>query len=167
MSRILQHELSLYNKNKILNNYPEYTIEIEDNNLYTWNVRIHTFDSSSKLANEMEAYEHQHGQGYVWLCFHFPHNYPKDPPFIYIKSPKLMGDYIHRGAICANFLMNGKEGGWSTDITIECLIVQLRQLLIDSNPFIMNPTKKDEWSEIEARTAYKGINAIQTNWSKK
>ena len=69
--------------------------------------QVYKFDQASTLSKQMAAYGKKHGQNYIHMRFHFPFDYPVNPPFVHVKSPKLMGGSIHTGGICTDILMNG------------------------------------------------------------
>jgi ubiquitin-protein ligase len=163
----LQRDLMILKKAENGTDEPEYTVEPEDDNLYIWNVRVYKFDNATQLHKDMQQYKKKFGVDHLLMRFHFPADFPLNPPFVHIKSPKIVGGSVHQGGVCVDILMNGKEGGWTPGVTIEGLILQLRQLFSENHARIMNVAKKEEWSEAEARQGFNMVSNAHSDWSKK
>lgn len=106
-----------------------FTVELVDDSLYEWYVRLSIVDSESPLHKDLkELNEKGGGNDHIKLHISYKDNYPFAPPFVRIVSPVLMGGYVlSGGAICMELLT---KQGWSSAYTIEALIMQIAATLV-------------------------------------
>lgn len=114
---------SVYYKSK------HYGVDIVDEDLYHWKIRMFKMDSDSKLATALnilsEAFEKK---VIVELEFRFDSNYPFSPPFIRILGPHIRDGYVTEGGgLCMKLLT---KQGWSPAYSIESLIIQIYATLV-------------------------------------
>lgn len=64
---------------------PPFTVELVDDCLYEWNVKVYEFDSQSQIAIDML----EQGVEYVLLNITFPENFPFHPPFVRVVEPEI------------------------------------------------------------------------------
>jgi len=64
---------------------PPFTVELIDDSLYHWSVKVYQFDSSSQMSKDMLE------QNIDYILFHvsFPNNFPFHPPFIRVVEPEI------------------------------------------------------------------------------
>lgn len=101
-----------------------FTVELINDNLFEWHVRLHRVDPESPLAADMRD------QAIPWILLHvtFPDNYPFFPPFMRVVSPTIeKGFVMEGGAICMELLT---PRGWASAYTIEAVIMQFAASLV-------------------------------------
>jgi len=128
-----------------------FSVELIDDDLYKWEIKLFEFDKDSQFAKQLEQYNKKHGVNYVTLRFYFPGDYPLKAPLVHIVTPKLVGSYIFGGGLCMSILMQG----WAPGIVPESLVLQTRQLLMEGGVRINNVNKVESYSEKEARDGFK------------
>jgi len=109
----------------------EFAIELVDESLYEWNVKIIKLDSESPLAQDLKELAKKNGQDHILLSMTFKDSFPFSPPFVRVVSPVILGGYImNGGAICTELLTND---GWSSAYSVEAVITQLTSFLVQGN----------------------------------
>jgi len=90
-----------------------------------WLIHLHGFDKDSNLAKDMAIL----GIYHIELEMTFPDQYPFEPPFVRVVSPKFKRQtgFVMNGALCMELLT--KEG-WNPVNDIESVIVSVRSLLV-------------------------------------
>lgn len=82
-----------------------FTVELVNDSLYEWNVKILVVDSDSPLANDLQMLKEKEGKDHILLNILFKETYPFEPPFIRIVTPTITGGYVlGGGAICMELL---------------------------------------------------------------
>jgi len=145
----LQHDLKITKKAEEKGEL-SFSVELVDDDLYKWEIKLSEFDPASPLAKDLEQYNKKHGVKDVTLRFYFPQNYPLSAPLVHVVTPKLTGGYIFSGGLCMSILMQG----WAPGITPESLVMQIRQLFMEGNVRIANINKVEFYSEQEARQGF-------------
>uniref|UniRef100_G1LYU4 Ubiquitin conjugating enzyme E2 Q1 n=1 Tax=Ailuropoda melanoleuca TaxID=9646 RepID=G1LYU4_AILME len=88
-----------------------YAVELVNDSLYDWNVKLLKVDQDSALHNDLQILKEKEGADFILLNFSFKDNFPFDPPFVRVVSPVLSGGYVlGGGAICMELLT---KQGWS------------------------------------------------------
>nr|CAD7437746.1 unnamed protein product [Timema bartmani] len=86
-----------------------YNIDLVNDSLYEWNIRLMSVDPDSPLHNDLETY-------------------PFEPPFVRVVHPIISGGYVLvGGAICMELLT---KQGWSSAYTVEAVIMQISATLV-------------------------------------
>jgi ubiquitin-conjugating enzyme E2 Q len=103
------------NQNK---DQPAFTVELINDNLYDWHIRLYSIDPDSELAENMR----EQGIRYISLQLTFPENFPFVPPFMRVVSPRIeKGFVMEGGAICMELLT---PRGWASAYTVEAIVMQ-------------------------------------------
>ena len=80
-------------------------LELVDESLYEWNVKIIKLDPESPLAQDLKELAKKNGQDHILLSMTFKDSFPFSPPFVRIVSPVIWGGYImNGGAICTELV---------------------------------------------------------------
>lgn len=114
---------------------PVFTVELVDDNLFEWHVRLHKVDSESDLGHDMREL----GIGYILLHLVFPENFPFAPPFMRVISPRIeKGFVMEGGAICMELLT---PRGWASAYTVEAVIMQFAASVVKGQGRIQRKAK--------------------------
>ena len=80
-------------------------VELVNDSLYEWNVKICRVDGDSPLATDMVKFKETDGKDHILLSFIFKDTFPFDPPFVRMVHPVLSGGYVlDGGALCMELL---------------------------------------------------------------
>ncbi|KAL8194257.1 UNVERIFIED_CONTAM: hypothetical protein K2H54_010452 [Gekko kuhli] len=100
------------------------SVELVDESLFDWNVKLHQVDKDSVLWQDMK----ETGTDCILLNLTFPDNFPFAPPFMRVLSPRLENGYVlDGGAICMELLT---PRGWSSAYTVEAVMRQFAASLV-------------------------------------
>ncbi|XP_068860184.1 ubiquitin-conjugating enzyme E2Q-like protein 1 isoform X1 [Aphelocoma coerulescens] len=100
------------------------SVELVDESLFDWNVKLHQVDKDSVLWQDMKETNTE----YILLNLTFPDNFPFSPPFMRVLSPRLENGYVlDGGAICMELLT---PRGWSSAYTVEAVMRQFAASLV-------------------------------------
>lgn len=114
---------------------PIFTVELVDDNLFEWHVRLYKVDNDSDLGNDMKEL----GINYILLHLIFPENFPFAPPFMRVISPRIeKGFVMEGGAICMELLT---PRGWASAYTVEAVIMQFAASVVKGQGRIQRKTK--------------------------
>lgn len=112
---------------RIQNQYrhdPMFTVELVNDNLFEWHVRLYRIDAESELATDMRDM----GIPYILLHLVFPDNFPFAPPFMRVISPRIeKGFVMEGGAICMELLT---PRGWASAYTVEAVVMQFAASIV-------------------------------------
>lgn len=82
-----------------------YHVELANDSLYEWNVKMFTFDPDSPLHADLLTMKEKEGKDHILLNILFKETYPFEPPFVRIVHPTIAGGYVlGGGAICMELL---------------------------------------------------------------
>lgn len=82
-----------------------YSVELINDSLYEWNVKMFTFDPDSPLHADLLTMKEKEGKDHILLNILFKETYPFEPPFVRIVHPTISGGYVlGGGAICMELL---------------------------------------------------------------
>lgn len=82
-----------------------FTVELVDDSLYEWYVKLSIVDSESPLHTDLLQLKDKGGKDHIMLHISYKDNYPFAPPFVRIVYPVLTGGYVlNGGAICMELL---------------------------------------------------------------
>lgn len=114
---------------------PVFTVDLVDDNLFEWHVRVHKLDPESDLGNDMKEL----GITHIQLHLTFPENFPFAPPFMRVISPRIeKGFVMEGGAICMELLT---PRGWASAYTVEAVIMQFAASVVKGQGRIQRKTK--------------------------
>ena len=100
-----------------------YSIEISEDNLYSWDVDVFKVDTDSGLHKDLVKLTTDKKGNSIRLHVTFTATYPYQPPFVRIVSPVLSGGFVFpSGAICMELLT---PQGWSSAYSLESVILQV------------------------------------------
>ncbi|KAF6036455.1 hypothetical protein EB796_005240 [Bugula neritina] len=82
-----------------------YDVELVNDCLYDWNVKLFKVDPDSQLANDLVSYKEKEGKDFIYLNISYKSNFPFVPPFVRVIAPIIQGGYVLTGgAICMELL---------------------------------------------------------------
>ncbi|KAK4880415.1 hypothetical protein RN001_008561 [Aquatica leii] len=114
---------------------PVFTVELVEDNLYEWHVKLHKIDPESELGNDMK----EMGVTHILLHLIFPENFPFAPPFMRVISPRIeKGFVMEGGAICMELLT---PRGWASAYTVEAVIMQFAASVVKGQGRVQRKTK--------------------------
>lgn len=114
---------------------PVFSVELVDDNLFEWYVKIFKIDSDSELGNDMKEL----GIGYILLHVVFPDNFPFAPPFVRVISPRIeKGFVMEGGAICMELLT---PRGWASAYTVEAVVMQFAASVVKGQGRVQRKNK--------------------------
>lgn len=145
-----QRRLMIEYKKLVNNNENGFSIELINNDLYHWRVKIYDFDKSYKIAQDCEQY----GIENIELEVIFESTYPFHPPFVRIISPRfkyMTGHITSGGSICMELLT---PQGWTSVCSMESLIIQIKTLIIEGNGRLDPDKYKENYKLDEAKNSF-------------
>eukprot|EP00062_Callorhinchus_milii_P015158 gi/632965109/ref/XP_007898727.1/ PREDICTED: ubiquitin-conjugating enzyme E2Q-like protein 1 [Callorhinchus milii] len=129
------------------------SVELVDDNLFEWNVKLLQVDKDSALWQDMK----ETSTDFILLNLNFPDNFPFSPPFMRVLSPRLENGYVlDGGAICMELLT---PRGWSSAYTVEAVMRQFAASLVKGQGRIcrkLGKTKKS-FTRKEAEATFKSL----------
>ncbi|XP_033927195.1 ubiquitin-conjugating enzyme E2 Q1 [Melopsittacus undulatus] len=132
-----------------------YAVELVNDSLYDWNVKLLKVDEDSALHNDLQILKEKEGADFILLNFSFKDNFPFDPPFVRVVSPVLSGGYVlGGGAICMELLT---KQGWSSAYSIESVIMQISATLVKGKARVQFGANKNQYSLTRAQQSYKSL----------
>ncbi|XP_054709716.1 ubiquitin-conjugating enzyme E2Q-like protein 1 [Uloborus diversus] len=131
---------------------PPFVVELVDDNLYEWNVKLFQIDPESEFYHDMQEAE----IGHVLLNMVFPENFPFSPPFMRVISPHVeKGFVMEGGAICMELLT---PRGWASAYTIEAVVMQFAASLVKGQGRIARKCKNGkEFSRKSAEASFRSL----------
>lgn len=70
-----------------------YSIELVNDSIYEWNVRLRSVDPDSPLYNDLVQLKEKEGKDSILLNIMFKETYPFEPPFVRVVYPIISGMY--------------------------------------------------------------------------
>jgi ubiquitin-conjugating enzyme E2 Q len=132
-----------------------YSIDLVNDSLYEWNIRLMSVDPDSPLHNDLVLLKEKEGKDSILLNMTFKETYPFEPPFVRVVRPIISGGYvIEGGAICMELLT---KQGWSAAYTVEPVIMQIAATLVKGNARIEFGAAKvySQYSLAKAQQSFK------------
>uniref|UniRef100_A0A6G1SB81 Ubiquitin-conjugating enzyme E2 Q2 n=1 Tax=Aceria tosichella TaxID=561515 RepID=A0A6G1SB81_9ACAR len=126
-SKRLMNELKGFHESDSYKN-GVFTVELVDENIFEWQVKIFKFDPESPLHKYLKKMkELGKGDDHFILHISYPYNYPTSPPRVGIRYPVLgsrtnWSRTSNGHPVCVDLL---EAGGWCSAYTIEPLILNL------------------------------------------
>eukprot|EP01114_Cavostelium_apophysatum_P006464 TRINITY_DN17791_c0_g1_i1.p1 TRINITY_DN17791_c0_g1~~TRINITY_DN17791_c0_g1_i1.p1 ORF type:complete len:228 (+),score=44.42 TRINITY_DN17791_c0_g1_i1:42-725(+) len=130
-----------------------FKVEIEDDNIFKWNISLFGFDKELQISKDLERYKEVKGHDDVLLEVAFPNHYPASPPFIRVVYPRFhqyTGHITIGGSVCIKDLT---IAGWNSKNQLSPFFVMIRNLLIEGHALV-DMDNMSEYSETEAREAF-------------
>ncbi|XP_034042549.1 ubiquitin-conjugating enzyme E2 Q1 isoform X2 [Thalassophryne amazonica] len=132
-----------------------YSVELVNDSLYEWHVKIRTVDPDSPLHSDLQVLKEKEGMDYILLNFSYKDNFPFDPPFVRVVSPVLSGGYVlGGGALCMELLT---KQGWSSAYSIESVIMQINATLVKGKARVQFGANKNQYNLARAQQSYKSL----------
>ncbi|XP_023218750.1 ubiquitin-conjugating enzyme E2Q-like protein 1 isoform X2 [Centruroides sculpturatus] len=131
---------------------PPYTVELVEDNLYDWNIKLHQIDPESDFYRDMQETH----TPYVLININFPENFPFSPPFMRVISPHIeKGFVMEGGAICMELLT---PRGWASAYTVEAVIMQFAASLVKGQGRIARKCKSGkEFNRKSAEASFRSL----------
>jgi ubiquitin-protein ligase len=123
-----------------------------ENNLDVWKIYIQSsdFDGNPNIQNQMKEYKISE----VEIEFRFNENYPVQPPFVRIVSPRFIyrtGHITLGGSICMELLTNQ---GWDMTTSISTVITYIKSAILDGDGQIDPSNYNKSYNMDEAIDSY-------------
>ncbi|XP_071450386.1 ubiquitin-conjugating enzyme E2 Q2 isoform X1 [Hetaerina americana] len=136
-----------------------YSIELVNDSLYEWNIRLMMVDPDSPLHGDLVLLKEKEGKDSILLNMLFKETYPFEPPFVRVVHPMISGGYVLvGGAICMELLT---KQGWSSAYTVEAVIMQIAATLVKGKARIQFGTAKvcnqGQYSLARAQQSFKSL----------
>ncbi|XP_017778132.1 PREDICTED: ubiquitin-conjugating enzyme E2Q-like protein CG4502 [Nicrophorus vespilloides] len=131
---------------------PVFTVELVDDNLFEWHVRIYKLDPESDLGGDMKEL----GINHILLHLVFPENFPFAPPFMRVISPRIeKGFVMEGGAICMELLT---PRGWASAYTVEAVIMQFAASVVKGQGRVQRKAKGQKvFSKRSAEESFRSL----------
>lgn len=68
-----------------------YSIELVNDSIYEWNIRLKSVDPDSPLHNDLVLLKEKEGRDSILLNIMFKESYPFEPPFVRVVHPIISG----------------------------------------------------------------------------
>ncbi|KAK4288722.1 hypothetical protein Pmani_038263 [Petrolisthes manimaculis] len=154
-SRRLMKEYEELKKRQLKLKEPIFTVELVNDCLYEWKVKLRQVDEDSELHRDMQ----QLGIHHILLSITFPDNFPFQPPFLRVLSPRMeKGFVMEGGAICMELLT---PRGWASAYTIEAVIMQFAASLVKGKGRICrknkSTTNSKDFTKKSAESAFRSL----------
>lgn len=78
-------------------------VELVNDNLFEWHVRLHRVDPESELANDLRDMH----ISCILLHLVFPENFPFAPPFMRVIEPRIEKGFVMEGTV--NITLNMQQ----------------------------------------------------------
>lgn len=151
--RLMKELRDIYKSDSFKNGI--YTIELVNDCLYEWNVRLKKVDKDSALYTDMQVFKAKEGKDHILLNFTFKETFPFDPPFVRVINPVVSGGYVlGGGAICMELLT---KSGWSSAYNIESIILQISATLVKGKARIQFGATKNQYTLARAQQSFKSL----------
>ena len=134
-----------------------FTVELVDDNLYNWYVKLYRVDPDSELSKDMKKLKEVESMDHILLHLLFEDSFPYTPPFVRVVKPHMSNGYVLAGgAICMELLT---PKGWSSAYTIEAVILQIGATFVKGKGRIVfgASSKPSHYSLATAQQAYKSL----------
>lgn len=151
-TRRLMKEYQELTRVQQLSKDPVFTVDLVNDCLYEWKVKLLRVDSDSELYRDMQEL----GIHHILLSLSFPENFPFHPPFLRVLSPRLeKGFVMEGGAICMELLT---PRGWASAYTVEAVIMQFAASLVKGQGRISRKQKTPkEFNKRSAESAFRSL----------
>jgi len=132
-----------------------YQVDLVNDSLYEWNVKIMRVDPDSPLAEDLKKLKEREGKDHILMSFMFKDTFPFDPPFVRMVHPVLRGGYVlDGGALCMELMT---PQGWSSAYTIEAVIMQLSATLVKGKARIKFDAPRGTYNLARAQQSFRSL----------
>lgn len=87
--RLMKELRDIYRSDSFKNNM--YSIELVNDSIYEWNIRLMSVDPDSPLHNDLVLLKEKEGKDSILLNIMFKETYPFEPPFVRVVHPVISG----------------------------------------------------------------------------
>uniref|UniRef100_A0A1I7Z475 UBIQUITIN_CONJUGAT_2 domain-containing protein n=1 Tax=Steinernema glaseri TaxID=37863 RepID=A0A1I7Z475_9BILA len=152
--RLMKELREIYRSENLKNGV--YTVDLVDDNLYDWIVRLFKVDPDSALAADLKTLEREGKDAFIQFSFTFKETFPFEPPFVRVMAPNIQNGYVlSGGAICMELLT---KQGWSSAYSIESLILQISATLVKGKARVQtDPSQKVAYTLTRAQQSFKSL----------
>lgn len=155
--RLMKELRDIYRSDSFKSNM--YSIELVNDSIYEWNIRLKSVDPDSPLHNDLVMLKEKEGKDSILLNIIFKETYPFEPPFVRVVHPIISGGYVLvGGAICMELLT---KQGWSSAYTVEAVIMQISATLVKGKARIQFGATKalsqGQYSLARAQQSFKSL----------
>ncbi|KAK4883126.1 hypothetical protein RN001_006445 [Aquatica leii] len=155
--RLMKELRDIYRSDSFKNKM--YQIELVNDSIYEWNVRLMAVDPDSPLSHDLALLKEKEGKDAILLNMLFKDTYPFEPPFVRVVHPIISGGYVLvGGAICMELLT---KQGWSSAYTVEAVIMQISATLVKGKARIQFGAPKvcsqGQYSLARAQQSFKSL----------
>lgn len=151
--RLMKELRDIYRSDSFKSNM--YSIELVNDSIYEWNIRLMSVDPDSPLHNDLVLLKEKEGKDSILLNIMFKETYPFEPPFVRVVHPIIAGGYVLvGGAICMELLT---KQGWSSAYTVEAVIMQIAATLVKGKARIQFGATKGQYSLARAQQSFKSL----------
>ncbi|XP_036339610.1 ubiquitin-conjugating enzyme E2 Q2 isoform X1 [Rhagoletis pomonella] len=155
--RLMKELRDIYRSDSFKSNM--YSIELVNDSIYEWNIRLKSVDPDSPLHNDLVMLKEKEGKDSILLNIIFKETYPFEPPFVRVVHPIISGGYVLvGGAICMELLT---KQGWSSAYTVEAVIMQIAATLVKGKARIQFGATKalsqGQYSLARAQQSFKSL----------
>ncbi|XP_055637599.1 ubiquitin-conjugating enzyme E2 Q2 isoform X2 [Toxorhynchites rutilus septentrionalis] len=151
--RLMKELRDIYRSDSFKSNM--YSIELVNDSIYEWNIRLMSVDPDSPLHNDLVLLKEMEDKDYILLNIMFKETYPFEPPFVRVVHPVISGGYVLvGGAICMELLT---KQGWSSAYTVEAVIMQIAATLVKGKARIQFGATKGQYSLARAQQSFKAL----------
>lgn len=151
--RLMKELKDIYKSDSYKNGH--YCVELVNDSLYEWNIKIMKLDPDSLLYKDLELFKENEGKDNILLNFLYKDTFPFDPPFVRVVTPILSGGYVLcGGAICMELLTTQ---GWSSAYSLESVIMQIAATLVKGKARIQFGASRSQYSLARAQRSFKSL----------
>lgn len=90
--RLMKELRDIYRSESFKNDM--YSIELVNDSIYEWNIRLRSVDPDSPLYNDLVLLKEKEGKDSILLNIMFKETYPFEPPFVRVVHPIISGNYL-------------------------------------------------------------------------
>lgn len=87
--RLMKELRDIYRSDSFKSNM--YSIELVNDSIYEWNIRLKSVDPDSPLHNDLIMLKEKEGKDSILLNIIFKETYPFEPPFVRVVHPIISG----------------------------------------------------------------------------
>ncbi|KAK9814694.1 hypothetical protein WJX72_010012 [[Myrmecia] bisecta] len=120
-------------------------LQIVGDDITRWRFHLKDFDNAmaggAALNGDLAQLKNQYGQDYLLMELKVPSDYPQDPFFLRVISPRCMwytGHVTAGGSICIEALTHsGSSGSWKPQLSVEAVLHTVMANMIDCEVYFV------------------------------